>query len=39
MASLNVEDFSLKRLARATDEEIRKRYRDFRDLTGFAELA
>ena len=39
MASLNVEDFSLKRLARATHEEIRERYRAFRDLTGFTELA
>ena len=39
MASLNVEDFSLRRLARTREEEIRARYRDFRELTGFAELA
>jgi sugar/nucleoside kinase (ribokinase family) len=39
MASLNVEDFSLRRLARTREDEIRARYRDFQDLTGFAELA
>jgi sugar/nucleoside kinase (ribokinase family) len=39
MASLNVEDFSLKRLARTREDEIRERYRDFQDLTGFAELS
>ena len=39
MASLDVEDFSLKRLARATNDEIRSRYQGFRDLTGFSELA
>jgi hypothetical protein len=39
MASLNVEDFSLRRLARAHEAEIRSRYRDFQELTGFAELA
>lgn len=39
MASLNVEDFSLKRLARTRDEEIRARYREFRELTVFGDLA
>jgi sugar/nucleoside kinase (ribokinase family) len=39
MASLNVEDFSLRRLARAREDEIRARYRDFQELTVFGELA
>lgn len=38
MASLNVEDFSLRRLARTTNEEIRARYGEFRRLTMFTDL-
>jgi sugar/nucleoside kinase (ribokinase family) len=35
MASLNVEDFSLRRLARASEAEIQQRYREFQKLTHF----
>ena len=38
MASLNVEDFSLRRLARATHDEIAGRYREFQRLTAFETL-
>jgi sugar/nucleoside kinase (ribokinase family) len=39
MASLNVEDFSLKRLARTKESEIRERFQAFRQLTVFGDLA
>jgi len=38
MASFNVEDFSLDRLRRLTEGEIRGRYRDFAALTRFSEV-
>lgn len=39
MASFNVEDFSLNRLKRLTYPEIEQRYRSFRNLTDFRDLA
>jgi sugar/nucleoside kinase (ribokinase family) len=38
MASYQVEDFSLDRLRRLTDAEIRERYERFRELTRFEPL-
>ena len=38
MASLNVEDFSLRRLLRTNEEEIHARYREFSHLTRFEAL-
>jgi hypothetical protein len=35
MASFAVEDFSLNRLTRLTDDDIEGRYRQFKDLTRF----
>ncbi len=37
VASFTVEDFSVKRLATVTQEEIQRRYREFRDFTYFDE--
>ena len=38
VASFDVEDFSLERLARLTPDEIVARYREFRGITGFGEM-
>lgn len=39
MASFNVEDFSLERMKRLTYEEIETRYKSFKSLTSFRDLA
>ncbi|CAA9300668.1 MAG: Ribokinase [uncultured Chloroflexi bacterium] len=38
VASFTVEDFSVRRLATLTGDELRQRYRDFRELTYFDEV-
>ncbi len=38
MASYNVEDFSLNRMRTLTQDDIRKRYREFRDIAFFEAL-